>query len=768
MSQTWDAFLRSWPTVPWLIAALLLSAAIYGRGWIALHRRDPNRWHGGKLAAYLGGLATLFLAFGSPIEPFAPLLLQAHMIQHMLLMMVAPPLIWLGAPMFPMLRGIPRPVRTYWVAPFLQSRAVRGVLASFSRPAVTLTLYLTMTWIWHIPAVYESALRSPGLHWLQHFCFLGSSLLFWYPVVRPYPLRPRWSLWLLLPYLLIADVSNTVLSALLTFSDRVIYPHYDQIPRVAGISALDDQATAGVIMWVPGSIGFLLPLFAIGTSLFFGEGQTVRPVPRSRAVKGFPVLPLFESPPPKTGFDLLRMPIVGRFLLWRHARLATQLITTCLAVAVIVDGLFGPQVSAMNLAGVLPWIHWRGFLVLGLLAVGNVSCMACPFLVPRTLARRWLPAGLNWPRRLRSKWFAVVLVALFFWSYEAFSLWDSPRATAWIVVGYFVMALAIDGVFRGASFCKYVCPIGQFNFVQSLVSPLEVKIKDGDICRDCRTKECIRGTKTGISGCELELYLPRKVGNLDCTLCLDCVHACPHDNIGILPVTPGRHFGNEANDSGIGRLKDRPDLAALILVLVFGAFANAGGMVAPVQAGQKALTSLLGLPGPLASTTAYYLIALVAAPSLAFGLAIAIDQRWGEGASNWWETPTRFSYSLVPLGFAMWLAHYNFHLLTSCWTVIPAAQRFVEGLGWHFLGKPEWSAACCGPVAEWLPRLEIFALDIGLLLSLYSGYRIAVNRSPTAWKAFVPWAVLIVLLFATGVWIVLQPMQMRGTLARTG
>ena len=703
MSQTLDAFFRSWPTTPWLIAALLLSAAIYGRGWIALNRRDPARWHAERLVAYLGGLATLFLAFGSPIEPFASLLLQAHMIQHMLLMMVAPPLIWLAAPMFPMLRGIPRPVRSYWVAPFFRWPAAQGVFAKFSRPATTLTLYLATTWIWHIPAVYEAALRSPGLHWLQHFCFFGSSLLFWYPVVRPYPLRPLWSPWLLLPYLLIADVSNTVLSALLTFSDRVIYPHYDQIPRVAGISALDDQATAGVIMWVPGSIGFLLPLFGIGIRLMFGGGETVRAAPGSRSVRGFPVLPLCESPPPKTSFDLLRMPVVGRFLLWRHARLAIQLVTSGLAVAVIADGLSGPQVSAMNLAGVLPWIHWRGFVVLGLLAVGNVSCMACPFLVPRTLARRWLTAGLNWPRRLRSKWLAVVLVALFFWSYEAFSLWDGPRATAWIVIGYFVVAFAIDGLFRGASFCKYLCPIGQFNFVQSLVSPFEVKVRDEAVCRSCRTKECIRGSDTGLRGCELGLYLPRKVGNLDCTFCLDCAHACPHENVGILPATPGLDLRDESDRSGIGRLKDRPDLAALILVMVFGAFANAGGMVAPVQAWQEALTSLIGLRDLLAITTAYYLVALVAAPLLVFGLATAVDRRWGEGGPNWWESATRFSYSLVPIGFAMWLAHYSFHLLTSCWTAIPAAQRFVAGLGWDVLGTPEWSAACCRPVAEWLP-----------------------------------------------------------------
>jgi putative membrane protein len=200
MSQTVDAFLRSWPEVPWLTAALLLSAAIYGRGWIALHRRDPARWHAGKLSAYLGGLATLFLAFGSPIEPFAVLLLQAHMIQHMLLMMVAPPLIWLGAPMFPMLRGVPRPIRVYWLEPLLRSGKVRGVFERLSRPATALILYLAATWFWHLPAFYEDALRSPELHWLQHFCFLGSSMLFWYPVVRPYPLRPRWSPWLLMPY----------------------------------------------------------------------------------------------------------------------------------------------------------------------------------------------------------------------------------------------------------------------------------------------------------------------------------------------------------------------------------------------------------------------------------------------------------------------------------------------------------------------------------------------------------------------------------------
>src|SRR5207244_3903607 len=100
----------------------------------------------------------------------------------------------------------------------------------------------------------------------------------------------------------------------------------------------------------------------------------------------------------------LRLPVLGRFLKWRHARLAVQAPILLLAVLVVADGLTGPQPAPMNLAGIVPWIHWRGLVVLGLLVVGNVFCLGCPFLVPRTLARKLLPGGQAWPRFLRSKW----------------------------------------------------------------------------------------------------------------------------------------------------------------------------------------------------------------------------------------------------------------------------------------------------------------------------------------------------------------------------
>src|ERR1700757_4911885 len=116
---------------------------------------------------------------------------------------------------------------------------------------------------WHIPAAYEFALSSEGWHNVEHACFLFTGLLFWWPIVDPWPHREEASRWKILPYLVSADIVNTGLSAYLCFSGRLIYPSYGEISRPFGISALNDQVAAGAFMWVFGSLVFLVPLFAI-------------------------------------------------------------------------------------------------------------------------------------------------------------------------------------------------------------------------------------------------------------------------------------------------------------------------------------------------------------------------------------------------------------------------------------------------------------------------------------------------------------------------
>ena len=163
---------------------------------------------------------------------------------------------------------------------------------------------------------------------------------------------------------------------------------------------------------------------------------------------------------------------------------------------------------------------------------------------------------------------------------SAFALWNSPARTAWLLIAYIGAAFLVDSFFRGASFCKYVCPIGQFNFVGSLISPTTLKIRSAATCDTCATRDCIRGNERQ-RGCELELYLPEKRSNADCTLCMDCVKACPHDNIGILPRSMTQDVLASEPTSSLGRLSRRTDVAAVALVLVVAGFANAAAMVGP-------------------------------------------------------------------------------------------------------------------------------------------------------------------------------------------
>ncbi len=419
--------------------------------------------------------------------------------------------------MLPLLRGLPRAFVKEGLGPFLAWPALQRVLKRLASPPVALLAFVVSTIVWHLPQMYELALRSPSWHGVQHACFFWTGILFWWPVVEPLPGKASWPRWTAIPLLLVGDVVNTALSAFFVFSGRLLYPAYETV-RTSQMSAQDDQTLAGLIMWVPGSIIYLVPAFVIAVRLLSGT-----PVKRpSRVVKHVP------------------SEVWVHRLNWHGLRRLAQFAMLLLAIGVMADGFFGPQIAPLNLAGVLPWIHWRAFSVLALLMIGNLFCMACPFTLVRDIGRIVLPARLRWPRWLRTKWLPAALLVVYFWAYEAFSLWDSPWLTAWIIAAYFTAALVIDGIFRGASFCKYVCPIGQFHFVSSLVSPGEIRVRSRAVCNNCQTHDCIRGNDHA-RGCELYLFQPKKAGSIDCTFCLDCVKACPHDNVALLPVASREH-----------------------------------------------------------------------------------------------------------------------------------------------------------------------------------------------------------------------------------
>ena len=259
MSPVTQAVLASWSFPPYATALILLTALLYLRGWLALRVAMPTRFTLLRLSSFLAGLAVLEIALASPIDAFDPFLLTDHMIQHMLLMMIVPPLILLGDPEIPLLHGLPRWASQRVVGPIVSSSPVRWLGNGLANPALAWLLLSVAMLGWHVPAAYELALRSPAWHEVEHACFLVTALLFWWPVIQPWPSRARWPRWTMPIYLLLADFVNSALSAFLAFSDRVLYPSYLAVPRLWGISAQTDQAAAGVSMWVIGSFAFLIP-----------------------------------------------------------------------------------------------------------------------------------------------------------------------------------------------------------------------------------------------------------------------------------------------------------------------------------------------------------------------------------------------------------------------------------------------------------------------------------------------------------------------------
>ncbi len=788
----------------WL--GLILLVAVEVRGVRALRQRRPELFPLWRVGSFGAALVALGLALYSPLDGLGAFLLVAHMAQHLLLAMVVPPLLLLGAPPAVILRGLPRPVVRQVVAPLFADRRLRALGSGLVHPVTGLVALIASSWLWHLPALYQRALADPQWHAAEHASFLAAGLLFWWPVVEPPPFHPRWPRWAMIPYLLIADLQNTALAAFFVFGERVLYPHYGRMPRAWGLDALDDQASAGALMWVVGSVAFLVPVaLIVGRLLAPAAGRVAgtsgnRTVASGRGAIGAlaklvsrtagswrAVAPGGTRPGAAAVFDMLAWPPrLGRFAAALGTRRAGQLLLCVLAAIVVIDGLAGPARSSENLAGILPWTWWRALLFAVLLAVGNLFCGVCPFMLPRDLARRWVRPVRRWPLALRRKWIAVVLLLAGFVAYEVFDLWDDPRATAIVVLAYFTAALVVDVLFAGASFCKWLCPIGQMNFVASTLSPLEVALREPAVCATCTSRECVRGGAGG-RGCELDLYIPTKRGNLDCTFCLDCVRACPVGNVGLTVRTPARELAWAGARSSIGRLRNRWDLAAVMGLFVFGALVNAAGMSAPVVRGEAWLGARAGLAvAPGVVTAVWMLLALGAlAPALVL-TAATLGRRLAHLRLDVGVIAAALVPAFVPLGCAIWIVHFGAHFASAWATLVPAAARTLgttvparlavlavapaaHGTG---AGSGTLIALAAGLVTSCallgrMARGLVETADAARATSANSVMTRAASEAALAPAArlALPWFGLAVLLFAAAAGVLLAPMEMRGTAA---
>jgi cytochrome c oxidase assembly factor CtaG len=225
-----------------------------------------------RLGAFVCGLFSVWIAVGSPLGAFDDALLSVHMVQHVLLMAVGPPLILLGAPALPFLHGFPQHLVRSALGPCLRWPPLQRLGRILTHPVFCWLSAMVALIGWHVPAAFELGLRSDVWHELEHASFFATGLLFWWPVIQPWPSVARWPRWSILLYLFFATLPCDTLSAFLAFCDRVVYPSYLSAPRILNISPLQDQECAGALMWVSATFVYLVPAVVITIRMLTGHG----------------------------------------------------------------------------------------------------------------------------------------------------------------------------------------------------------------------------------------------------------------------------------------------------------------------------------------------------------------------------------------------------------------------------------------------------------------------------------------------------------------
>ena len=249
----------AWTFEPLVLVSLAGLAWLYGRGVRELSARSKGRGiHGWRVVAFAGGLAALVLALLSPVDALSAALFSAHMTQHLLLALVAAPLLALADLPLMLFWGIPAPFRARLGRWWVRRRSLRTAWRVATTPMVALLSHVALLWLWHVPGPYEAALLSEPVHALEHASFLVSGYIYWWVLARRDRRRIAFGPDLL--YLFAGAMQSALLGAVIALSSRLWYPLQGGAAGAWGLTPLEDQQIAGLIMWVPASLIYLAAL----------------------------------------------------------------------------------------------------------------------------------------------------------------------------------------------------------------------------------------------------------------------------------------------------------------------------------------------------------------------------------------------------------------------------------------------------------------------------------------------------------------------------
>ncbi|MEW6579599.1 MAG: 4Fe-4S binding protein [Chloroflexota bacterium] len=420
-------------------------------------------------------------------------------------------------------------------------------------------------------------------------------------------------------------------------------------------------------------------------------------------------------------FDLLaRAPLLKRMLQARAFQPALMLATLAVFTLAILTGLAGTPAGSRNFGIIFVWIVWWALLIVVLVPFfGRFWCTVCPIPAPgewlqrRAIVQRGPPRpwtrGLRWPRRLKNMW----LQNLGFLSVAVFStiILTRPNVSALVLLGFLLAGVVLSALYKNRVFCRYVCPVGGFIGLYSLLSPVELRVADPDVCADHKTKDCITGNEAGY-GCPWMVFPGNLTRNVYCGLCFECLKTCPKNNI-VLNLRP---FGSDLMVAKERRL----DEAYKAFIMLGCALLYSVVLLGP-WGWLKGWANMESLPHWGLYALGFVAFNLALLPGF-FWLAV-----WGARRMTPARQPMRrlfvdYAYTLIPLGLAAWIAFsVGFVLVNGSYALSVLSDPF--GWGWNLFGTADAAWTPLG--ATLIPFLQVGILTAGLLLALNTAYKIA-------------------------------------------
>ncbi len=425
-------------------------------------------------------------------------------------------------------------------------------------------------------------------------------------------------------------------------------------------------------------------------------------------------------------FDLNRIPLIHRVLRWRPLQFTLVLVMLSFFVLALLTAFLGTPVGNRNFSIIFVWIVWWAFVIILLVpALGRGWCAICPIPAPGEWLQRqsfihprqrtlWT-LGKRWPRRLKNIWvqnIAFLGVALF-----SAVILTRPWATGVVLLGFILLALGLSLVYERRTFCRYVCPVGGFIGLYSMSAPIELRVKNIDVCRTHDTKDCYLGNAQGY-GCPWMVFPGSLQRNTYCGLCTECLKTCTMDNVALNLRMPGLDY--------FVSKERRLDESYKAFIMLACALAYSIILLGPWGL-LKDAANFARLDWWVLYAAVFVLFNLVVLPGLFLGAAAVSRVLGGRGDVSLRSHFISTSYALIPLGLGAWIAFsLGFVLVNISYALPVIADPF--GWGWNLFGLAQVPWTPLFPAL--VPYLQVPVLLGGLAFALYTLWRIQAEQRP--------------------------------------